>query len=101
MPGEYRPVPWRGLSGVAMTLSHDALLSVREPATAAGPSGETEYLSHAARFHGMSGRRTRRAISEMLDRVGLPVVTSGEPMATTYLFVGAAVWDYLGITFDS
>jgi ABC-2 type transport system ATP-binding protein len=40
----------------------------------------TENLSYAARFYGMSGRLTRHAIPEILDRVGFPLSRRGEPM---------------------
>ena len=40
----------------------------------------TENLSYAARFYGISGRQTRQAIPEILDRVGFPLSRRGEPM---------------------
>ena len=76
--------------GEARVLGHDV---VREPhavqcvvnrvsveASFFKKMSATENLSYAARFYGMSGRRTRQAIPEILDRVGFPLSRRGEPM---------------------
>ncbi|HEU4490229.1 MAG TPA: ABC transporter ATP-binding protein [Jiangellales bacterium] len=76
--------------GEARVLGHDV---VREPlavqrvvnrvsveASFFKKMSATENLSYAARFYGISGRQTRQAIPEILDRVGFPLSRRGEPM---------------------
>jgi len=76
--------------GEARVLGHDV---VREPhavqrvvnrvsveASFFKKMSATENLSYAARFYGLSGRRTRHSIPEILGRVGFPLSRRGEPM---------------------
>jgi ABC-2 type transport system ATP-binding protein len=40
----------------------------------------SENLSYAARFYGLTPRRTRASVPEILDAVGFPAARAGEPM---------------------